>query len=75
MIIFFWLGVVSPPFKLEDGEPPLVGCLQVLIQYIRSYSPHLEAITSTRTRHAVVTRDPVNMELYNFHLKSYICLS
>jgi hypothetical protein len=36
----------------------------LLIQYIRGYSPRLEAISSVRnlrTRHAVVTRDPLNM--------------
>jgi len=36
----------------------LVGYPPLLIQYIRSYSPHLEAVSSIRnrrTRHAVVT--------------------
>jgi hypothetical protein len=46
------------------GGPPLVGCPRLLIQYIRSYPPYLEGISSIRnlrTRHAVVTRDPPNM--------------
>jgi hypothetical protein len=36
----------------------------VLIQYIRSYPPYLEAVSSIRnltTRHAVVTGDTLNM--------------
>jgi hypothetical protein len=36
----------------------------LLIQYIRSYPPYIEAVSSIRnprTRHAVVTRNPVNM--------------
>jgi hypothetical protein len=36
----------------------------MLIQYIRSYPPYLEAVSSLRklrTRHAVVRRDPPNM--------------
>jgi hypothetical protein len=50
------------------GGPPLVGCPRLLIQYIRSYAPYLEAISSIRNlrvRHAVVTRDPLNMEYLN----------
>jgi hypothetical protein len=36
----------------------------LLIQYIRSYPPYLEAVSSIhnlRTHHAMVTRDPPNM--------------
>jgi hypothetical protein len=50
--------VVSPPPKPQAGGPPTVGCPRLLIQYIRSYPPYLEAISSIRnprTRHAVVT--------------------
>jgi hypothetical protein len=46
------------------GGPPLVGCPRLLIQYIRSYPPYLEVVSSIcnlRTRHAMVTRDPHNM--------------
>jgi hypothetical protein len=46
------------------GGPPVVGCPRLLIQYICSYPPYLEAVPSIRnlrTRHAVVTRDPLNM--------------
>jgi hypothetical protein len=53
-------GVVSPPPNPQAGGPPLVGCPRLLIQYIRSYPPYLEAFSSIRnlrTRHAVVTRN------------------
>jgi hypothetical protein len=48
------------------GGPSLIGCPRLLIQYIRGYSPYLEAVSYIRnlsTRHAVLTRDPPNMEL------------
>jgi len=38
--------------------PPLVDCLQIFIQYIRSYVPYQAAVSSIRnprTRHAMVT--------------------
>jgi hypothetical protein len=41
---------------------PLVGCPRLLIEYICSYPPYLEAVASIRhlrTRHAVVTGDPL----------------
>jgi hypothetical protein len=41
-----------------SAQPP--SCPRLLIQYIRSYPPYLEAVSSIRklrTRHAVVTRD------------------
>jgi hypothetical protein len=50
----------------QSGGPPLVGCPRLLNQYIRSYSPYLEAFSSVRnlrTLHAMVTRDPPNMEM------------
>jgi hypothetical protein len=59
--------VISPMPNPKAGEPPLVGYLWLFIQYIRSYPPYLEAISSIwnlRTRHAVVTRDSSNMEEY-----------
>jgi hypothetical protein len=48
----------------KAGGPTLVSCLQLLIQYINSYPPYLEAVSfhSMRTCHAMVTRDPLNME-------------
>jgi hypothetical protein len=44
--------------------PPLVGFPRLLIQYIRSYPPYLEAVSficNLKTRYAMVTRDPPNM--------------
>jgi hypothetical protein len=52
-----WRGVGSPTTNHQAGEPPTVGCPRLLIQYIRSYHPNLEAVSSTRNlraRHAVV---------------------
>jgi hypothetical protein len=58
------MGVVSPLPNPQAGGPPLVGCPQLLIQYIHSYPPYLEAFSSIRNLsmcHAVVTRDPHNV--------------
>jgi hypothetical protein len=52
-----WVVSPCPNPKLE-GHP--VGCLRLLIQYIRSYPPYLEAvsyISNLRMCHAVVTRE------------------
>ncbi|KAJ4426046.1 hypothetical protein ANN_27673 [Periplaneta americana] len=38
----------------QAGGPPLIGCPRLLIQYIRSYPPYLEAVCKLRSRHAVV---------------------
>jgi len=51
------LGVVSLLSGYRTGGPH-VRCPRVLIQYIRSYPSHLQAISSIhnlRARHAVVT--------------------
>jgi hypothetical protein len=64
-VLRWW--VVSPPPNPQAGGPPPVVCPRLLIQYIRSYPPYLEAVSSIRnlrTRHAVVTRDPPNMGLF-----------
>jgi hypothetical protein len=48
----------------QAGGPPLVGCSQLLIQHIHSYPPYVESVSSIRnlrTRHAVVTRVPLNL--------------
>jgi hypothetical protein len=50
----------------QVGGPPLVGCPQLLIQYICSYPPYLEGVSSIRnlrTCHAVVMGDPPNMAI------------
>jgi hypothetical protein len=62
-----WGGVVSHQLNPQAGEPPTVGCPRLLIQYIRSYPPYLEAVSSIRnprTRHAVVTVDPLDTVLH-----------
>jgi hypothetical protein len=59
------------------GGPPTVGCPRLLIQYIRSYPPYLEAVSSIRnprTRHVVVTVDPLNMGL-TIHRALYYVLA
>jgi hypothetical protein len=63
--LFLRRGVVNLTPNPQAGGPPLVGCPRLLNQYIRSYPPYLEAVSSIRnlrTRHAMVTRDPPNME-------------
>jgi hypothetical protein len=55
-------GIFSPSPDPNAEGPPLLGCTILLIQYIRSYLPHLEAVSSIcnpRTRHAVVTETRV----------------
>jgi hypothetical protein len=53
----------SPTPNLQAGEPLHVGSPRLSIQYIHSYPPYLEEVSSIlnlRTCHAVVTRDPPN---------------
>jgi hypothetical protein len=48
----------------QAGGPPTVGCPRLLIQYIRSYRPYLEAVSSIRnprTRHVLEIVDSLNM--------------
>jgi len=54
--------LASPP-NPPAGGPPLLSCRRLLIQYIRSYPPYLQAVSSNRNpkiRHAVLTRYPLN---------------
>jgi hypothetical protein len=63
-VLRWW--VVIPPPNPQAGGPPPVGSPRLLIQYIRRYPPYLEAVSSIRnlrTRHAVVTGDPLNMAM------------
>jgi hypothetical protein len=62
--MFYGGGLLAPPPNPQAGGPPPVGCPRLLLQYIRSYPPHLQAVSSIRklrTRRAVVTRDPLNL--------------
>jgi hypothetical protein len=48
---------------------------RLLIQYIRSYAPIWRPSppsANLRTRHAVVTRDPLNMELWSSYVSEFI---
>jgi hypothetical protein len=60
----------------QAGGLPLVGFPRLLIQYICSYPPYLEAVSSIRnlrTRNAVVTRDPPNMVIiYSMYIKKFM---
>jgi hypothetical protein len=62
--LIFYSEELLAPCSTRAGAPPLVGCQLLLIQYIHSYPPYLEDISSIcnlRMRHALVTRDPPNM--------------
>jgi hypothetical protein len=53
-------GVVSSKPNTQARGPPPVGYLGLLIQYICSYPPYVEAVSSIRNlsmRHAVVSGD------------------
>jgi hypothetical protein len=65
-LVFYGEELLAPrPTPKLEGHP-LVGCPRLLIQYIRNYPSYLEGVSSIRnlrTRHAVVTRDPPNMDM------------
>jgi hypothetical protein len=47
-------------FETQCGGKPLVGCLRVFIQYIRSYPPYLETVFGLQnlmTRNALTGQD------------------
>jgi hypothetical protein len=55
---FFTVRCCYPTPNPQAGGSPLVGCPQLLIQYINSHPPYLEifsSIRSLRARHAMVT--------------------
>jgi hypothetical protein len=47
---FLLRRVVSPTPNHQAGGPTRVGCPRLLIQYIRSYPPYLEAPPPSATR-------------------------
>jgi hypothetical protein len=67
-LLFLRRGVVSPTINTQAGGTPLVGCPRLLIQYIHSYPPYLEAVSS-RKRDEVTGgwRKPHNEELHNLY--------
>jgi hypothetical protein len=48
--LFLTGGVISPTSNSQDGGQLLVGCSSLLIQYIRSSFPQLEAVPPSATR-------------------------
>jgi hypothetical protein len=61
----FLQWVFRPTPNSQAGGPSVIGCPRLLLQYISSYPPHLEAVSSIRnlrTRHAVVIKDSLNTE-------------
>jgi hypothetical protein len=65
--LFFTASSSWPHAEPQVGGPPLVDCPRLLIQYICSYPPYLERVSSIRnlrTRHDVVRTDPPNMPCY-----------
>jgi hypothetical protein len=81
------LGVVSPTPNPQAGGLPLVSCPRLLIQYIRSYPPYLEAVSSIRnlsTPHAViviikiiyfgVTIFVIGSQVYSLHILNEVIL-
>jgi hypothetical protein len=61
---FFMVRSWSSTPNPQTGRPPLDGSLRLLIEYIRSYPPYLEVVSSIRnlrTHHTVVARNPPNM--------------
>jgi hypothetical protein len=59
MLVFYGEKFLCPHQTSQTRRPHLVGCPQLLIQYIRSYPPYLETVSSIynpKMRHAVVTR-------------------
>jgi hypothetical protein len=47
-LIFYSEELLAPRPTPQTGGPPLVGCPRLRIQYIRSYPPYLEAVSSIR---------------------------
>jgi hypothetical protein len=68
MFFFIQWGVVISTPNRHSGGSSIVVYPRLLTQYIRSYPPYLEVVSSIRnprTRQAVVTKDPLNMVCVN----------
>jgi len=62
--------------NIQAGGLPLIGCLLLLIQYICSYPPYLEAISSIhnlRMWHAIVTGTHIAWTLWNLTVLFWWC--
>jgi hypothetical protein len=69
LINFYNKHIFTP--NPQAGCRPLVCSPRLLIQYIRSYPPYLEVVSSIRnlrTRHAMATRDPHNIAHMYTHI-------
>jgi hypothetical protein len=67
-VLNFMVGDISPPPNPQAGGTPTVDRPRLLVQYIRSYPPYLDAVSIHKpmTRHAVVTVDPLNMKALSY---------
>jgi len=57
-VLLSW--VVRPWLTIDTSVPPLVGCTQQLIQYIRSYRQYLEVGSSIRKAKKEEKRNGIN---------------
>jgi len=46
--VLLWWGAASPSPNSQAIGPPLVGYVKLIIRYIRTYCPYLEAVSSIR---------------------------
>jgi hypothetical protein len=63
---FLRWGILSPSSNPQAGRPPFVCCPWLVIQYVCSYPPYLEAVSSIRNmrrRHAVMTATHISKKL------------
>ena len=75
-INFLRWGVVSISPNSQAGGPPLVGCPRLLIQYIRSYPPYVEAVPQPEDVPCRDDRDPLITACSELHiLTPALCLS
>jgi hypothetical protein len=67
LIFFLRWRVVRPTPNTQAWGTPLIGCPRLVVKYIRSYLPFLEAVPSIRNlrRHGMMARDPPNIVSYN----------
>jgi hypothetical protein len=73
---FLWWEVVIPTPNHQAGGPPLVVCPWLLIKYIRSYPPFLEAVppSATRGRAMLWGQGPNKQRIVNIKMTNLIIL-
>jgi hypothetical protein len=76
MLMFYDAEFLAHLPNPQAGVSSLVDCPRVLIECFRSYPPYQEALSirNLKSRHAVVTRGPLNMapKLYIEHSLSLL---